>query len=443
MTLEKFITNFLSYMIIPSFLTSILCCISIYILYKKIIDIKEIKEYFLFSFMIGMILNIGSYTLILPMLVTIMIIQLLNNKDTNKIKIQMTIYAVYLANSVYTFIYAFSGRQLYNIPLENILIQFLLMLIILTIVCIIISFISSIKKIKREPSVSSIRLKMILVTSIPFSMIMYVLFKVSQLVNNEQSEFIYGNFFPQALPLIFIMLISTIIYNYDRSVEIKLKLKREIEEKSEIEEYSHIVEDMYSQTRRFKHDYMNMIAPLKEYIDTSDIVGLQRFFYENVINMDKDIKWSSSNIDKLKYINVSGLKAILSSKLIKALSMNIDIQVDIVENIEAVSMNIMDLCRIIGILMDNAMEAAAECEKPKINLCIVSRKNYIIIAIQNNYFGKNPVIHKIYREGFSTKGQGRGLGLYTVKNIIDTKYDNVLINTSVEDNMFIQELWIK
>ncbi|NFA21838.1 histidine kinase, partial [Clostridium botulinum] len=34
-------------------------------------------------------------------------------------------------------------------------------------------------------------------------------------------------------------------------------------------------------------------------------------------------------------------------------------------------------------------------------------------------------------------------GLYTVKNIIDIKYENVFLNTSIEGNVFIQEIWIK
>lgn len=200
---------------------------------------------------------------------------------------------------------------------------------------------------------------------------------------------------------------------------------------------------MYSETRRFKHDYINMLSPLKEYIDNEDIEGLSEFFYNNVIDMDKNIKWSNSNIDKLKYIKFSGLKAILSTKLIKASSMNIDINVHIVEDIDYIHMNIMDLCRIIGILMDNAIEASGECEAPKICIVVANKNDYVVIALHNNFFGDKPLIHKIYKEGFSTKGRGRGLGLYTVKNIIDIKYENVFLNTSIEGNVFIQEIWIK
>ncbi|WP_243121049.1 sensor histidine kinase [Clostridium autoethanogenum] len=200
---------------------------------------------------------------------------------------------------------------------------------------------------------------------------------------------------------------------------------------------------MYSETRKFKHDYINMLIPLKEYIDTSNVNDLKDFFYDNVLNIDKDIKWNNTNIDKLKHIKILPLKALISTKLIKALSSRINIKVEIVEDISQIYMNIMDLCRILGILLDNAIEASMKCDLPKLYFCICVKKDYVVIAVHNNFGNTKPVIHKIYEKGFSTKGDGRGLGLYILKDTIDTKYNNVFINTSVEDNMFIQELWIK
>ncbi|ACO83726.1 sensor histidine kinase [Clostridium botulinum] len=445
MTFTNFINMFLHYTIIPSILMSILCFISIYILYKNIISISDIKKYFIISFVAGMVLSTGSYTLILPILSVITIVQLKNNENEDKIKILITIYSVYFANTIYIFIYTFSGARLYNIPLKYTLVQFIIMLFIIVTLCLIIKRIGSKKKKNEELSSAEIRFRMILIISTLLTVMIasIYIFTCTSIVNNQKIDFIMGNFVPEALPLISIIFTSIIVYYYDKSVEYRVKLRREIEEKNEIEEYSHIIEDMYSETRRFKHDYMNMLSPLKEYIDNEDIEGLSEFFYNNVIDMDKNIKWSNSNIDKLKYIKVSGLKAILSTKLIKASSMNIDINVHIVEDIDYIHMNIMDLCRIIGILMDNAIEASGECEAPKICIVVANKNDYVVIALHNNFFGDKPLIHKIYKEGFSTKGRGRGLGLYTVKNIIDIKYENVFLNTSIEGNVFIQEIWIK
>ncbi|MCC5418059.1 GHKL domain-containing protein [Clostridium botulinum] len=392
-----------------------------------------------------MVLSTGSYTLILPILSVITIVQLKNNENEDKIKILITIYSVYFANTIYIFIYTFSGARLYNIPLKYTLVQFIIMLFIIVTLCLIIKRIGSKKKKNEELSSAEIRFRMILIISTLLTVMIasIYIFTCTSIVNNQKIDFIMGNFVPEALPLISIIFTSIIVYYYDKSVEYRVKLRREIEEKNEIEEYSHIIEDMYSETRRFKHDYINMLSPLKEYIDNEDIEGLSEFFYNNVIDMDKNIKWSNSNIDKLKYIKVSGLKAILSTKLIKASSMNIDINVHIVEDIDYIHMNIMDLCRIIGILMDNAIEASGECEAPKICIVVANKNDYVVIALHNNFFGDKPLIHKIYKEGFSTKGRGRGLGLYTVKNIIDIKYENVFLNTSIEGNVFIQEIWIK
>ncbi|NFB56192.1 GHKL domain-containing protein [Clostridium botulinum] len=445
MTFTNFINMFLHYTIIPSILMSILCFISIYILYKNIISISDIKKYFIISFVAGMVLSTGSYTLILPILSVITIVQLKINENEDKIKILITIYSVYFANTIYIFIYTFSGARLYNIPLKYTLVQFIIMLFIIVTLCLIIKRIGSKKKKNEELSSAEIRFRMILIISTLLTVMIasIYIFTCTSIVNNQKIDFIMGNFVPEALPLISIIFTSIIVYYYDKSVEYRVKLRREIEEKNEIEEYSHIIEDMYSETRRFKHDYINMLSPLKEYIDNEDIEGLSEFFYNNVIDMDKNIKWSNSNIDKLKYIKVSGLKAILSTKLIKASSMNIDINVHIVEDIDYIHMNIMDLCRIIGILMDNAIEASGECEAPKICIVVANKNDYVVIALHNNFFGDKPLIHKIYKEGFSTKGRGRGLGLYTVKNIIDIKYENVFLNTSIEGNVFIQEIWIK
>nr|WP_243118184.1 GHKL domain-containing protein [Clostridium botulinum] len=436
---------FLHYTIIPSILMSILCLISIYILYKDIISISDIKKYFIISFVAGMVLSTGSYTLILPILSVITIVQLKNNENEDKIKILITIYSVYFANTIYIFIYTFSGARLHNIPLKYTLVQFIIMLFIIVTLCLIIKRIGSKKKKNEELSSAEIRFRMILIISTLLTVMIasIYIFTCTSIVNNQKIDFIMGNFVPEALPLISIIFTSIIVYYYDKNVEYRVKLRREIEEKNEIEEYSHIIEDMYSETRRFKHDYINMLSPLKEYIDNEDIEGLSEFFYNNVIDMDKNIKWSNSNIDKLKYIKFSGLKAILSTKLIKASSMNIDINVHIVEDIDYIHMNIMDLCRIIGILMDNAIEASGECEAPKICIVVANKNDYVVIALHNNFFGDKPLIHKIYKEGFSTKGRGRGLGLYTVKNIIDIKYENVFLNTSIEGNVFIQEIWIK
>ncbi|PJI10322.1 GHKL domain-containing protein [Clostridium sp. CT7] len=431
--------------LIPAFLPAVLCCISVCLFYRNIINMKELGKFFFISYIINIVLLTGSYLIILPILTAISIVKLRDDKDKNKIKILMAIYStcvISILTNIFVLLVSHEKVEEYNVNLSKYqIMSCIISLIIIFLVWGITRVIGKKMKVKQNKSLEKVRLRMIVSISIPIAIVIFLIFFLTY--RSKLQDFAMSNFVPQMLPLISIILIISIIYNYDKTVESSVELKREVEEKKQIEEYSHVIEGMYSDTRRFKHDYMNMLSPLKGYIDSNDMDGLKEFFYGNVIDMDKDIQWNNTNIDKLKYINITGLKAILSTKLIKAVSMNVDIKVEILEDINGVSMNIMDLCRIIGILFDNAIEASTECEYPKLSICIVNKDGYVLIAIQNNFFGEKPAIYKIYKEGFSTKGKGRGLGLYTVKHIIDTKYDNAFLNTSIENNMFIQELWIK
>jgi two-component system sensor histidine kinase AgrC len=445
MLVKKFaISMFFTELILPPLPISILCCVAIYFLAKNKLDLSKIKKCFFVSFIVGMVLRTGSYILVLPLLSIIVILELKNSKNiSDTIKNLIIIFTIYFLAVIPIPFWGTSFYEKNITSIEHYTVELAVSLIMVFLICKIINMVYYKTRNSKKLSSLQIRNRMILSICIPIAISIRLLYPFVDLTKDKSIYFVIYCFIPLMIPLVSIILILIVIYNYDKSVKSEVLLKREIEEKYRIEEYAHMVEEMHGETRRFKHDYINMLTPLKEYIDNDNMEKLKEFFYDNVIDMDKDIKWTNNNIDKLKYIKITALKALLSTKLIKALSMNIDIKVELVEDICEISINIMDLCRIIGILMNNASEAAKECEYPKLCLCVVNKEKYVVIVVQNNFFGKKPIIHKIYKEGFSTKGRGRGLGLYTVKNIIDTKYDNVFINTSIEDDMFIQELWIK
>jgi len=445
MKIKKFpISKVFTDLILPPLPTSILCCISIYILFRDKIDLNKMREYFFVSFIIGMVLQTGSYIIVFPIFIFVVLVELKNNKNTgNVIEILVTIFTIYFTSIM---VKAFIGADFYgsnSFILKNYLIEYGVVLISVFVIVKGREVYFHKRGSEKKSLFAKNRGKIIWVMSIPIILSIWLAYHYVESMDYRTFSFIVDWYIPIVVPIFSIVFILVIIYNYEKSLKAQVDLKREIEERHEIEEYAYMVEEMYGQTRRFKHDYINMLTPLKEYIDNEDVKGLKKFFYDNVMHMDENINWNNSNIDKLKYIKNSALKAVLSAKLIKALSMNVEIKVEIVEDISKVSMNIMDLCRIVGILMDNAIEAAVECDTPKLYFCILNKKDYVIAALHNNFYGEKPVIHKIYKEGFSTKGSGRGLGLYIVKNMLDTKYDNVFINTSIKGDMFIQELWIK
>ena len=67
----------------------------------------------------------------------------------------------------------------------------------------------------------------------------------------------------------------------------------------------------------------------------------------------------------------------------------------------------------------------------------------VIIVILNSCPENIPPIYQLYKKNFSTKGTNRGIGLTSVKELIDKSYDNILLNTSASSGTFKQELIIK
>ncbi|ODC71721.1 hypothetical protein BB622_08560 [Listeria monocytogenes] len=104
-------------------------------------------------------------------------------------------------------------------------------------------------------------------------------------------------------------------------------------------------------------------------------------------------------------------------------------------------MDSIDLCKVVGILLDNAVEAALTCENPVIRIAFVKKGDSIIIVFANSLPVNMPPIYKIFEEGFSTKGEGRGLGLASLREIMK-KYSHVALDTKVTDREVIQELEI-
>nr|WP_306810414.1 GHKL domain-containing protein [Paeniclostridium sordellii] len=116
----------------------------------------------------------------------------------------------------------------------------------------------------------------------------------------------------------------------------------------------------------------------------------------------------------------------------------IDTNVYIPNIVKDINFNCLDLCRILGIILDNSIEASLECENPSITLSIVDKENLISIIISNTYKEKIEDISNLFKDGYSSKGKGRGIGLSNLKEILNN-YENVYFTIKVEGE-FIQKL---
>ena len=97
----------------------------------------------------------------------------------------------------------------------------------------------------------------------------------------------------------------------------------------------------------------------------------------------------------------------------------------------------------LGILLDNAIEAASECDKKVLNISFRndSKNNVNIIQIENTYLDKNVDIDYIFNKGITGKENHTGLGLWEVREILK-KNNNINLQTTKTDEYFSQQLEI-
>jgi two-component system sensor histidine kinase AgrC len=239
----------------------------------------------------------------------------------------------------------------------------------------------------------------------------------------------------------YFVLLMIIMYILIRSITKDLEIKNKQLQFENLQEYTTNLETLYTDMRAFRHDYINIISSLVGYIENKDMDGLEKHFNANIIPLSKGIESNNFKLGLLKNIKLPELKGIVSSKVIRAQELGIDVFIDIAEPIEKIDMNVIDLCRVVGILIDNAVEATLNCDKPSLKIGFVNKKNSVIIVVINSYHGDMPPLSKIFQKGFSTKGENRGLGLSNLKEIINN-CKNVSLDTAIETEGFIQNIEI-
>lgn len=197
---------------------------------------------------------------------------------------------------------------------------------------------------------------------------------------------------------------------------------------------------LHDNTRAFKHDFSNILAGIGGYIETNDLVGLKKYYNQVLQDCNQVNNFGTLSPD---VVNSPPVYAVLANKYYTADSLGIKIRLESFIDFNKLYMDIYEFTRILGILMDNAIEAAKECNAKQINVCIRNepRRNRQLLIIENTYKDKNIDINKISEKGFSTKEHNTGLGLWEVEKIIK-KHKNIAKFTTKNDEFFIQQIEI-
>lgn len=274
----------------------------------------------------------------------------------------------------------------------------------------------------------------------PFILILTGLFVIIVLSYNLCIAFYYSSNFPIGIAIvnIFILIAYFIFSIYFLIVFNELEsAKQNI---YSLQLYNKTLSIMHDNIRAFKHDFNNIIQSIGGYIETNDINGLQKY-YKDLL---KDC-YSVGNLEILNpnIINNPSIYSILASKYYKAKDKNITISFEVGLNLNSLNISIYELTRILGILLDNSIEASDECNEKCIHVKFLndSSKHRQIVIIENTYANKNIDTIKIFEKSYTTKEHNTGLGLWEVNEILN-KHKNLSLYTSKNDKYFSQQLEI-
>ena len=205
--------------------------------------------------------------------------------------------------------------------------------------------------------------------------------------------------------------------------------------------YSSGLEKNMDDIRNIKHDIKNIFLTMSGFVERSGDVEMQTYYYEKISPFAKEEIVKSDFYGKLAAINNEQIKAFLFYKISQAVGFGIALDLEISPrfSVTDVLMEIVDLVRTLGILMDNAIEECLKVTHGVITVKLTQNDELVSYAI------KNTVSHETRRcgvkSGVSMKGSGRGNGLIIVRNILE-KYDCVTLNSYFQEDSFVQSLVI-
>ena len=209
-------------------------------------------------------------------------------------------------------------------------------------------------------------------------------------------------------------------------------------------EYSKTYEKEIIKRSKKQHEFENQLIIIKSMVqdDDKDTVS----YIDGLLKDDeanKDIRWLS----KLANIPLGGLKGLLYFKINEMVDKNINVNLEVSESLTKVSSwktytsNPQDISKIIGVYLDNAIEAASVAKTKEIEIQFYKEGKNIVLCLGNTYKGKIEE-SKLDSEGYSSKGNNRGYGLSLVKDLI-SKHPELEQKRVIMDQYFVQHLIMK
>lgn len=258
--------------------------------------------------------------------------------------------------------------------------------------------------------------------------------------------------FNSVLFFVYFLISTALLINILRSNHKLILAEQKEQQYAQLRDYMHTLEQTSLKLRKFKHDYLNTFLTLDSLIHTNpDDKDFQQKHQYLISYFDQNIKPERARIQAvdtqfvgLANLSDPGLKSLFSVKLGLASMEHMNVRLEIADPVSSLPMNSIDIARILGIFMDNAIEAAEASKDtipPFVHVAFIQMEDSLHIVIENSCCSDAVSLDKLSDYGYTTKKEHQGYGLHEASRILD-QYPHVTLQTTCLDDVFTQTLYM-
>ena len=268
-----------------------------------------------------------------------------------------------------------------------------------------------------------------------------ILLFISDMVNIHSHFNSFGSILAS---IVFICLLLTFfaMNSYKVQIEREIALKQKKFEQEHLQTYTDEIVGLYNEIRGFRHDYAGMLVSMQMAIDSGNLQEIDRVYNEVLVEVNQKLRSEKYTYFDLNNIEDSALRSLIAQSIVYARNNDVEFTLEVKDTITRLSIDLLDLVRIMSVLLNNAVEGAAESYLKQMEVAVIRMDLETVIVIQNSCKITMSPSEDLFELGFSTKGRNRGIGLNNVKEILD-KYENIILETEIEESTFRQIIRFK
>lgn len=424
--------------------TSVLVVLLWYYFLSGLFNWKSVLKILVLAFFLGVLSVFVADFILLIMVLINFASQFIQKKSLNYDKSGILLLVVIiqvLIGNIAMFLGRMSVRGLYNV--SNLMgVQYYTheLLIIYVIFVIIINYailffyrrychkIVSVNRKIKELNLSKSLFELILIFYVAIESIMLIS------LNENITATIQLTLITSFIVMLLMMLWQMVFFI--RSYMKKQEASYQAKQNTQLNEYLKSVEQQYLELRRFKHDYKNIMLSLQDSISNGSSSEQLPYFKELIAQRAIDTSLDSGKIAKIQHVGNETLRGLIVQKFFDAQTKGIELSLELDQSEFIIKHNLVDVVRIVGNLLDNAIDAAKSTPDKQVTCAFNSLHETKEISVRNST-NKKLDVNKMFELGASTKGSQRGFGLSNVQQLVDKQKNFFLDVDSKNDRVII------